>query len=205
MIGIVIPIIFSHVIKIKTITVSQWQEIMYYIVSDDQNKFENLQSKFQDFEDIIKIKYGNILDYANGCLVSPANTMGEMSGGLDRQYYNYFGKEIQSTVRNRILPLPNARLPIGNIISIETKHQLIPILLIAPTVDLEKGRDSEPQIAGRVFFNLLKYHSKSQFSEMDLYIPLLGDGVGGLDSNFVIEEMKKAFDDFVKSFYFKSN
>jgi len=57
-----------------------------------------------------------------------------MDGGIDAQYLDHFGPEIQSRVRRQIYDHHAGELLVGVADIVETGHETIPFLIAAPTM-----------------------------------------------------------------------
>ena len=77
----------------------------------------------------VRIVEGSIVEVARGAVVSPANSYGEMGGGVDLVYRNHFGREIERRVQAKIQQTFGNYLPIGEAVLVETGSTVIPHLV----------------------------------------------------------------------------
>ncbi|AUT62874.1 macro domain-containing protein [Paraburkholderia terrae] len=68
-------------------------------------------------------------------IVSPANSLGYMDGGIDLAYSMHFGPQLQRDLQALIANLPERRLQIGEAIIVATGDEGIPALIAAPTME----------------------------------------------------------------------
>jgi len=117
---------------------------MNIIIFDITNKFIKEAKRLEKYgitviessvEDLIKKHH---ID----AVVSPANSFGFMNGGIDKVYMKLFNG-IESIVQNRIMQIGihknNYRskyLPVGSAITVQTKNNLCPFLISAPTMTM---------------------------------------------------------------------
>lgn len=101
----------------------------------DRNK-EMVQAwdKYFKDENHVTIKLGNILDEKVDAIVSPANSFGDMKGGLDRAICDKLGWDLETRVQDKIQHLPEKELLVGKAIITKTNNEDIPYLISAPTI-----------------------------------------------------------------------
>src|SRR5207249_1760867 len=90
----------------------------------------------------VSVKHANILDVAEHCLVSPANSYGFMDGGIDAAYRVFFGGQIERTVQDAIKQRPEGHLPVGSSLVVRTGHARVPFLIVAPTMVMPEAVES---------------------------------------------------------------
>lgn len=163
------------------------------IVAFTEESYSHLKSAFMLFPEVA-INHGDILKIASNCVVSPANSTGKMDGGLDAQYRQYFGAQIESNLQARISKLPDPGLNIGTTLTQETKDPKIPWMLVAPTVE-EPGFTQHANV-GRAMYAILKSIAAEPRLQ-PCYCPLLGAGVGGVPAKVAAKQMASAYRDWV--------
>jgi O-acetyl-ADP-ribose deacetylase (regulator of RNase III) len=86
-------------------------------------------------EDVILTKQ-SILDIKAEGLVSPANSFGVMSGGIDLHYRNYFGKDMEDALRKKIFEEFDGELLVGQATYVPISHPncSYTTLISAPTM-----------------------------------------------------------------------
>ena len=161
----------------------------------DINKqvIDSLKIHFKDFPDVI-VHHANILEIAEHCIVSPANSHGFMDGGIDNDYLDFFGKKIEKIVQNAILRRPEGFLPVGASILVKTLHPVIPYMIVAPTMEMP---EAVPAInAGRAMQAVLRIVTRGMLPEGDIYCPGLGTLTGMIPSEKAARKMALAYQDW---------
>jgi O-acetyl-ADP-ribose deacetylase (regulator of RNase III) len=69
--------------------------------------------------DFVEVTKQDIMSIDAESIVSPANSFGFMTGGIDLHYKNYFGQSIEDTIRQKIISEYNGELCIGQATSIK--------------------------------------------------------------------------------------
>ena len=147
--------------------------------------------------DQVEIVKGDILNLECDALVSPANSFGEMSGGLDRAIDLFYDRTAQKTVVERIRSDYLGELPVGMAVTVQMQTKRFPHLIVAPTMRIP-GNVSDSlnaYLAMRAVlveiarFNRIKSHKISSVA-----IPSLCTGVGGMSPAESAKQMRVAFD-----------
>ncbi len=144
------------------------------------------QSAFATFPEV-EILCGNILQAAKTCVVSPANSYGFMDGGIDLEYVNYFGLQLQVKVQQAISLRPEGHLPIGASLIVATGTATIPYLIVAPTMELP-GRVSF-QNCYYAMVAVLQIASQHPDVLTEVYCPGLATGTGAVEPRYAAQEM----------------
>lgn len=124
----------------------------------------------------VRIHCANIVDVAEDTVVSPANSYGDMGGGVDLVYRNFFGRSIENSVQAAIAREHGPYLPIGEALLVDTQHERIPRLIAAPTMFLP-----EPTTVENVrlaFTAVLRVATENRDVISNLYCPGMGTGIG---------------------------
>jgi O-acetyl-ADP-ribose deacetylase (regulator of RNase III) len=82
----------------------------------------------------VRVHRGSILDARCDAVVSPANSLGFMDGGIDALYRQRFGASIESRLREIIERRHHGELLVGAAEILETGDPEIPYLIAAPTM-----------------------------------------------------------------------
>ncbi|HHJ17281.1 MAG TPA: AraC family transcriptional regulator [Gammaproteobacteria bacterium] len=139
----------------------------------------------------VEICHGNILDFAEDTIVSPANSYGYMDGGIDKVYRDHFGIKIEKIVQDAIVKTGKSYLPVGSSLMVKTGDEKIPLMIIAPTMFLPEAVKS--QNCFYAMSAILNIYSKSKENIKNIYCPGLGTGVGQVDPIESAKEMKAAY------------
>lgn len=161
-----------------------------YLVDKSPAMVSAWESVFFDVPEIT-IYHGNILDYAENTIVSPANSYGYMDGGIDHVYRNFFGISIEHFVQKGIRKTGENYLPVGSSILVSTGNKTIPYLIVAPTMFLP-----EPISPHNCFYAMsavLNCADKFTDKIKKVFCPGLGTGVGQVEPLDSAREMKVAY------------
>lgn len=145
---------------------------------------------FFDTSDV-DIQHGNILDFAQDTIVSPANSYGYMDGGIDKAYRDHFGVEIEKTVQDAIHNTRDKYLSVGAALIVNTNDIKIPRMIIAPTMFLPEA--VKPQNCFFAMSAILNIYNRHKNKITNIYCPGLGTGVGQVKPLDSAKEMKAAY------------
>ncbi len=148
---------------------------------------------FRPFPEVF-IHKGDILQIAEHCLVSPANSYGFMDGGIDLAYQDFVGHQIERTVREAIARLPEAHLPVGAALVVRTGHGRVPYLIVAPTMVMPGPVESRNSY--RALRAILHLAGADAEVGRNIYCPGLATGTGRVPPNDAAEMMMLAYADW---------
>ena len=150
-----------------------------------------------DVKDLIK-------DYRIDCIVSPANSLGFMDGGIDMIYMQLF-PGIQTTVQDRIktfgitTALGRHVLPIGSAMLVGTASDQCPLLACVPTMflpeNITKTRNVYWAIRGLLHLCKSSFFTDEGGCNVTVAIPCMGTGVGKLSGEASAQQVKEALHD----------
>src|SRR5258708_3312659 len=86
--------------------------------------------------DSVEIVEGNLLDLSCDGIVSPANSFGDMGGGIDKAIDDFHCGEAQKRVMAAIAEQYFGELPVGVAIVVELPTERFPFVVVAPTMRL---------------------------------------------------------------------
>ncbi len=155
-----------------------------------------LEKQFDDI-DQVEIVNGDLFKIKADAIVSPANSFGDMSGGIDKKIDEHFKGKAQSIVMNKIRQEYYGELPVGSVMIIPMSQGKYPYLIVAPTMRIP-GRLSENSInvylAMRgILSQVLRYNESNNGGIKRLLIPGLGTGVGGFNYAASAQQMCTAY------------
>lgn len=139
----------------------------------------------------VKVSDDNILRIASNTLVSPGNSLGFMDGGIDAEYVNFFGLEIQTRVQNAISRREDQTLPVGASLVVQTGHSKIPYLIVAPTMESPEFVPSEN--AYRAMRAILRVANQQPDVGELVFCPGLTTNVGGVNPKDAALAMAEAY------------
>ena len=129
----------------------------------------------------VRFVVGNIFGNGPGILVTPTNSEGDMSAGLDLQLRSMF-PSLEERLQSYIRTLPSKRLKIEACVWIETGNGDYPFVIFSPTFRTRWDLATPNRVyraALAVFRSAQAYGSVGTMQT--LLIPGFGTGVGGLD------------------------
>jgi O-acetyl-ADP-ribose deacetylase (regulator of RNase III) len=150
--------------------------------------------------DAVEIVQADILELRCDALVSPANSFGDMDGGLDRAIDNFFSGRAQARVKERIADRFYGELPVGMALLIEMSDRRFPYLICAPTVRVpgDASRTLNAYLAMRaVLVAVLQGPPAEKRPLRSVAVPGLCTGVGGMAPRTAARQMRAAYDNIL--------
>jgi O-acetyl-ADP-ribose deacetylase (regulator of RNase III) len=163
-------------------------------VDQDPDVVNALAASFaRKWPTFVRFTVGNIFRSGPGILVTPTNSEGDMSGGLDLQLRSMF-PGLEERLQSYIRTLRSKRLKIESSVWIETGNGDYPFVIFSPT--FRTGWDlATPNRVYRaalaVFGSAQAYGSVSTVHQ--LLVPGFGTGVGGLDPSVSSRRVFQAY------------
>jgi len=145
---------------------------------DDVELFKAWQICADEFDNVITTKQG-ILDLNVDAVVAPANSFGDMTGGLDLHYRNIFGIQIEQDIQSRLAEKYYGELPVGmaEVIKINTSNTKIKYVIFAPTMRV-------PESVGHTINSFLAAKAAlikaKELKLKSIAFPGLGTGTGSM-------------------------
>ncbi len=131
----------------------------------------------------VEVIEGNLLDTGCEAILSPANSFGDMGGGIDKAIDDYHQGVAQRALRAAITSHFLGELPVGMAVVIELSDRRMPFLVAAPTLRVP-GRVTESLNAylsmRTALVAVLRHNEISQRPIRTLAVPGLCTGVGGM-------------------------
>jgi len=157
---------------------------------------QTLASHFQDV-DGVEVLAGNLFDLDCDALVSPANSFGDMSGGIDQQIDRFYEETAQRATMDRIAERFHGELPVGIATILLMGTRRFPFLIVAPTMRLP-GRvhgTINAYLAMRAALASIADHNQEGRDRIDsVAVPGLCTGVGGMPADEAALQMRAAYD-----------
>jgi O-acetyl-ADP-ribose deacetylase (regulator of RNase III) len=135
----------------------------------------------------VTVVTGSILDIEVDAVVSPANSFGFMDGGIDWQYLEFFGEEVERLVQEKISAKPHGELLVGDAVCVPTGHPQIKWLVAAPTMRVPTILPPDtiaPFLAARAAISACECQS--------IAFPGMGTGVGRVPPDICARQMRAA-------------
>lgn len=165
-----------------------------YLVDLSEPVVRAWQAVFAGF-DKVSIEQCNIVDIADDTVISPANSYGDMGGGVDLVYRDFFGRQLERKVQGAIAEAHGNYLPIGEALLVETDHAIIPRMIVSPTMFLP-----EPTSQLNVYKSMcaaLRVAKQWMDSIDTLFCPGMGTGIGCVSPEDAAEAMVGAYNDIL--------
>jgi O-acetyl-ADP-ribose deacetylase (regulator of RNase III) len=148
----------------------------------------------------VEIVCGNLLDAACDGIVSPANSFGDMGGGIDKAIDDLHRGEAQRQVMAAIAEQHCGELPLGAALVVELSAQRLPFFVAAPTMRFAgnvQGTVNAYLSMRGALVAVLRHNRDGGRRIRHLAIPGLGTGVGGLGYAEAAEQMRAAYDNIM--------
>ena len=177
---------------------------------DISETFINEYKNTIGFIDQIQIQYlhTNVTDLIKSgrihIIVSPANSLGFMDGGIDIYYMQLF-PGIQNTVQNKIRSynimsaLGRPVLPIGSAMIVPTRCNDCPLLACVPTMFLPENINGTQNVYWAMRGLLMLLEMINEDGNLTIGIPCFGTGVGKLSGLESATQVKNALNDHINN------
>lgn len=149
----------------------------------------------------VEIIEGSFLETDGPALVCPANSVGDMGGGLDKIIDDYFKGAAQSALMATIREQFWGELPVGVAAVIAMEHRRFPFLIAAPTMRIPgsiAGTINAYLAMRAVLVAILRHNRSGEPKISGVAISGLGTGVGGLGAHECAEQMRVAYDNILR-------
>ncbi len=133
--------------------------------------------------DAVEVLQGNLLDLDSEALVSPANSFGDMSGGLDKRIDDFYHGAAQQAVTDWIRRDFCGELPVGMALVVPMPTRRFPCLVVAPTMRIpgNVAQTINAYLAMRAaLVAILRYNRENPRPIRSVAVSGLCTGVGGM-------------------------
>jgi O-acetyl-ADP-ribose deacetylase (regulator of RNase III) len=142
----------------------------------------------------VTVLHGDLLACAENTVVSPANSLGFMDGGIDAAYSAAL-PDVERKVQDAIARRPEGHLPIGAAVIVAVEHQRIEYVIATATMSMPEQVDSRNAYrAMRAMLRLAGAHADRVRS---VYCPGLCTGVGMVPHLEAARAMAQAYADWL--------
>ena len=153
----------------------------------------------------VQIVLGNILNLDTTALVSPANSFGEMSGGLDKAIDNFYDQRAQKSAMTLVQEKYFGELPVGNAEILSMATDTFPYLILAPTMRIPGKLPADSinaYLAMRAtLISILEFNRFKPGGITSVAIPSFCTGVGGMHFIESAKQMKTAYEMIILNKY----
>lgn len=148
----------------------------------------------------VEIVQGNLLDLDCHALVSPANSFGDMSGGIDKHIDDFYQGAAQRAITVSIREQFMGELPVGMALIVTMPSQRFPFLVAAPTMRVpgSVAETINAYLSLRAALVAVIQHNGREAKQIkSLAVPGLCTGVGGMAYGMAAQQMRAAYDSIV--------
>lgn len=138
----------------------------------------------------VEVVQGNILYLQADAIVSPTNSFGDMSGGLDKAIDNFFEGEAQRKIQAQIRTQYYGELQVGNALTIKMDNTRFPNIVFAPTMRIPATVKNT--INAYLAMRAILIEAK-KFNFSTIVIPSLCSGIGKMPYVTSAEQMYVAY------------
>lgn len=150
--------------------------------------------------DGVEILQGDLLEADAQAVVSPANSFGDMSGGVDKRIDDYYRGAAQEAIIRRIREQFLGELPVGMAIIAPMPNTRLPFVVAAPTMRVPGGVSDtlNAYLAMRAVLVALLHHNAQNNPPINsIAVPGLCTGVGGMPCSAAARQMRAAYDNIL--------
>jgi O-acetyl-ADP-ribose deacetylase (regulator of RNase III) len=151
---------------------------------------------FRNVEEV-EVLVGDLLDLDCDAVVSPANSFGDMSGGVDQQIDRFYDGAAQRAAMERIAERFHGKLPVGMASLIEMGTRRFPFLIVAPTMRVPSrvhGTINAYLSMRAALAATLDHNRDARRPIRSVAAPGLCTGVGGMPPEDAARQMRAAYD-----------
>lgn len=171
---------------------------MHYLLIDKNPRMVSAWTDFFGQEKNVKILEGDLTNVICDAIVSPANSFGFMDGGVDYAISMRLGWNLQNELQEKIKALPEGELLVGKAMVIETKDELLPYLISAPTMRVPMNFNIATSVNAYLAMKALLIEAKKHPKIEYVAIPGFCTGVGKMQTQIAAREMFQAFKEIEK-------
>ena len=150
--------------------------------------------------DAVEIVQGDLMETGADAVVSPANSFGDMSGGVDKRIDDFFRGAAQENLIRQIREQFYGELPVGMALVIPLPDSRIPYLVAAPTMRVPENVTDTPNayLAFRAaLVAVLRHNATAGQPIRTLAAPGMATGVGLMSCAVSAMQMRTAYDSII--------
>lgn len=150
--------------------------------------------------DHVEVAQGSLLNFECDAIVSPANSFGDMSGGIDKAIDDFYQGEAQRRITQVIRKEFYGELPVGLAIIVEMPSTRFPFVIAAPTMRIPgnvNGSINAYLAMRAVLVAVQKHNSFSEKRIRSIAISGLCTGVGGMTADDAAMQMRVAYNNIL--------
>jgi O-acetyl-ADP-ribose deacetylase (regulator of RNase III) len=150
--------------------------------------------------DHAEVVQGNLLDLHCDAILSPANSFGDMGGGIDKAIDDFHRGAAQRAVTAAITEQWFGELPVGAALIVKLSSRRLPFVVAAPTMRIpgNVGETINAYLSMRAaLIAVLRHNASGGHPIRSLAIPGLCTGVGGMAYERASEQMRTAYESVI--------
>lgn len=151
--------------------------------------------------DGVEVVAGDILLLDSDAIVSPANSFGDMGGGIDKAIDDFHRGEAQRLVMAAIAREYCGELPVGAALAVPLPGRRFRCVVAAPTMRVPgdvSGTINAYLAMRAALVEILRYNSGMGEGQIrTIAIPGLGTGIGRIPAPEAAEQMRAAYDNII--------
>lgn len=181
------------------------QNITFHLCDINKEVVDAWELYFEGYDNF-KFYCGNIFDVPineenNNALVSPANSFGDLQGGIDLAYYHYFGPNLETMLQNVIIKEKYGELIVGDTIMLKLNN-VYGYFISAPTMRVPQKLETNSVNAFLAFravlIKLIEFNKDNDDPITHVLCPGLGTSIGKLAPNHCAKQMLDAYNIMIK-------
>jgi O-acetyl-ADP-ribose deacetylase (regulator of RNase III) len=148
----------------------------------------------------VEVVRGTVVDLTADAVVSPANSFGDMSGGVDKVIDDFFHNEAQRRAVAAIREQWHGELPVGAALVVQLPGPRFAHLIVAPTMRIPgsiAGTINAYLAMRAILVTVLRHNASGATAIRSIAVPGLGTGVGGLYPDDAAEQMRRAYESVI--------
>lgn len=148
----------------------------------------------------VRVICGDALKIKTDAIVSPANSFGDMGGGIDKAIDDFYQKKAQKMVITTIRSDYFGELPVGASLLLSMDHRKLPYLIVAPTMRIPGNVNGtlNAYLAMRASLVAVFKHNETGDKKIHhVIVPTLCTGVGRMPFKESAQQMHKAYENIV--------
>jgi O-acetyl-ADP-ribose deacetylase (regulator of RNase III) len=150
--------------------------------------------------DQVEVVEGNLLDLECDAIVSPANSFGDMGGGIDKVIDDFHGGAAQQALTAAIAEQFFGELPVGVALVVELPGRRFRFVVAAPTMRIPgnvAGTINAYLAMRAALIAVIRHNASGRSMIRSLAVPGLCTGVGRMPCERASEQMRVAYESVV--------
>lgn len=129
-------------------------------------------------------------------MVSPANSFGQMDGGIDKHITEFFGKQLMERVQQHIINEYAGEQPVGTSFIIPTLNPQYPFLAHTPTMRVPQtivGTDNPYRAMKALLLEVERHNRTDKQPITSIACSGLGTFIGKMNADIAVKQMELAY------------